>query len=160
MLAFCVNCSIFIWRGHRSSRFARLQGTQCSIAGKNLYIRFSCSTGDAMGMNMVSKCVQNVLDFLRSDFSDMDVIGISGKCSVRIVTFFRLGSSALIALSLVKLLLTYNLLELQIRAFSFTLSSLKLFIFICIVHLVSVRSFIYLYVALCLTCWLWYFRLF
>ncbi|XP_027091347.2 3-hydroxy-3-methylglutaryl coenzyme A reductase 1 [Coffea arabica] len=67
---------------NKSSRFARLQGIQCSIAGKNLYIRFSCSTGDAMGMNMVSKGVQNVLDFLRSDFCDMDVIGISGNfCS-------------------------------------------------------------------------------
>lgn len=32
-----------------------------------------------MGMNMVSKGVQNVLDFLQSDFPDMDVIGISGK---------------------------------------------------------------------------------
>ncbi|KAK6939180.1 Hydroxymethylglutaryl-CoA reductase, class I/II [Dillenia turbinata] len=67
---------------NRSSRFARLQGIQCSIAGKNLYIRFSCSTGDAMGMNMVSKGVQNVLDFLQNDFPDMDVIGISGNfCS-------------------------------------------------------------------------------
>nr|ABX82838.1 3-hydroxy-3-methylglutaryl coenzyme A reductase [Cyclocarya paliurus] len=38
--------------------------------------------GDAMGMNMVSKGVQNVLDFLQDDFPDMDVIGISGNfCS-------------------------------------------------------------------------------
>ncbi|KAJ4825782.1 3-hydroxy-3-methylglutaryl-coenzyme A reductase 1 [Turnera subulata] len=67
---------------NRSSRFARLQEIQCSIAGKNLYIRFSCSTGDAMGMNMVSKGVQNVLEFLQTDFPDMDVIGISGNfCS-------------------------------------------------------------------------------
>ncbi|CAL5384386.1 unnamed protein product [Camellia sinensis] len=63
----------------RSGRFARLQGIHCSIAGKNLYIRFSCSTGDAMGMNVVSKGVQNVLDFLQNDFPDMDVIGISGR---------------------------------------------------------------------------------
>ncbi|KAL8088478.1 3-hydroxy-3-methylglutaryl coenzyme A reductase 1-like isoform X2 [Apium graveolens] len=62
---------------NKSSRFARLQRIQCSMAGKNLYIRFTCSTGDAMGMNMVSKGVQNVLDFLQSDFPDMDVIGIS-----------------------------------------------------------------------------------
>ncbi|XP_077215831.1 3-hydroxy-3-methylglutaryl-coenzyme A reductase 1-like [Tasmannia lanceolata] len=67
---------------NRSSRFARLQGIQCSMAGKNLYIRFSCSTGDAMGMNMVSKGVQNVLDFLQTDFPDMDIISISGNfCS-------------------------------------------------------------------------------
>ncbi|KAK7386576.1 hypothetical protein VNO78_26909 [Psophocarpus tetragonolobus] len=66
----------------KSSRFARLQNIQCAIAGKNLYMRFRCSTGDAMGMNMVSKGVQNVLGFLQADFPDMDVIGISGNfCS-------------------------------------------------------------------------------
>ncbi|KAL5099701.1 hypothetical protein RYX36_004028 [Vicia faba] len=67
---------------NKSSRFARLQNIKSTMAGKNLYIRFTCSTGDAMGMNMVSKGVQNVLDFLQSDFPDMDVIGISGNfCS-------------------------------------------------------------------------------
>ncbi|XP_049383246.1 3-hydroxy-3-methylglutaryl-coenzyme A reductase 1 [Solanum stenotomum] len=67
---------------NKSSRFARLQGIQCALAGKNLYMRFSCSTGDAMGMNMVSKGVQNVLDYLQSEYPDMDVIGISGNfCS-------------------------------------------------------------------------------
>jgi hydroxymethylglutaryl-CoA reductase (NADPH) len=64
---------------NKSSRFGRLQNIKCALAGKNLYMRFSCSTGDAMGMNMVSKGVQNVLDFLQKDFPDMDVLGISGK---------------------------------------------------------------------------------
>ncbi|CAO2207247.1 unnamed protein product [Urochloa humidicola] len=67
---------------NRSSRFARLQSVQCAMAGRNLYMRFTCSTGDAMGMNMISKGVQNVLDFLQDDFPDMDVISISGNfCS-------------------------------------------------------------------------------
>ncbi|OAY70705.1 3-hydroxy-3-methylglutaryl-coenzyme A reductase 3-like [Ananas comosus] len=67
---------------NRSSRFARLQSVQCALAGRNLYMRFTCSTGDAMGMNMVSKGVQNVLDYLQSDFPDMDIISISGNfCS-------------------------------------------------------------------------------
>eukprot|EP00253_Pinus_taeda_P010555 PITA_10555 len=62
-----------------TSRFARLQGIKCAIAGRNLYMRFCCSTGDAMGMNMVSKGVQNVLDFLQKEFPDMDVISVSGN---------------------------------------------------------------------------------
>ncbi|KAK2427272.1 3-hydroxy-3-methylglutaryl-coenzyme A reductase 1 [Trifolium repens] len=67
---------------NKSSRFARLQSIKANMAGKNLYIRFTCSTGDAMGMNMVSKGVQNVPDFLQIDFPDMEVIGISGNfCS-------------------------------------------------------------------------------
>lgn len=64
---------------NRSSRFGRLQKIKCAIAGKNLYMRFTCSTGDAMGMNMVSKGVQNVLEYLQNDFPDMDVMGISGN---------------------------------------------------------------------------------
>lgn len=31
-----------------------------------------------MGMNMVSKGVENVLRYLRSDFPDMDLISLSG----------------------------------------------------------------------------------
>ncbi|KAL3731038.1 hypothetical protein ACJRO7_027977 [Eucalyptus globulus] len=65
-----------------SSRFAGLQSLKCAIAGKNIYLRFSCSTGDVMGMNMVLKGVQNVMDFRQMDFPDIDVMGISGNfCS-------------------------------------------------------------------------------
>ncbi|XP_020697342.2 3-hydroxy-3-methylglutaryl-coenzyme A reductase 3-like [Dendrobium catenatum] len=67
---------------NRSSRFARLQDIQCALVGRNLYMRFCCTTGDAMGMNMVSKGVQNVLDYIQNDFPDMDVISLSGNfCS-------------------------------------------------------------------------------
>ena len=63
----------------RSSRFARLQYIQCALAGRNVYMRFSCSTGDAMGMNMVSKGVQNVFEYLQDVFPDMDVVSLSGS---------------------------------------------------------------------------------
>ncbi|PWZ21178.1 3-hydroxy-3-methylglutaryl-coenzyme A reductase 1 [Zea mays] len=67
---------------NRSSRFGKLQGIQCALAGRNLYMRFTCSTGDAMGMNMVSKGVEDVLGYLQNDFPDMDLISISGNyCS-------------------------------------------------------------------------------
>ncbi|KAJ3688654.1 hypothetical protein LUZ61_017818 [Rhynchospora tenuis] len=64
---------------NRSSRYARLQVIKCGLAGRYLYMRFVCSTGDAMGMNMVSKGVQDVLEFLQDDFPDMEVISISGN---------------------------------------------------------------------------------
>ncbi|AQK74173.1 3-hydroxy-3-methylglutaryl-coenzyme A reductase 2 [Zea mays] len=63
---------------NRSSRFGKLQGIQCALAGRNLYMRFTCSTGDAMGMNMVSKGVEDVLGYLQNDFPDMDLISLSG----------------------------------------------------------------------------------
>jgi len=53
-------------------------GSEVAIGGRNLYMRFSCSTGMSWGMNMVSKRVQNVLDYLQADFPDMDLITISG----------------------------------------------------------------------------------
>ncbi|KAL6509719.1 hypothetical protein OROGR_023029 [Orobanche gracilis] len=66
---------------NRSSRFSRLQSVFPAISGTTLHIRFCCSTGDAMGMNMVSKGVQNVLDDLQNDFPDMEVISISGRAT-------------------------------------------------------------------------------
>lgn len=38
-----------------SVRFARLDKLLVGLAGRNLYIRFQSHTGDAMGMNMLSK---------------------------------------------------------------------------------------------------------
>ena len=41
-----------------TSRFAKLESCKCCVVGRYLYIRFRSSTGDAMGMNMLSKVIK------------------------------------------------------------------------------------------------------
>lgn len=42
-----------------TSRYARLTKLLVRIAGRHLFIRFTAFTGDAMGMNMLSKVYYN-----------------------------------------------------------------------------------------------------
>lgn len=64
-----------------TSRFARLQHLKTALAGTYLYIRFKTTTGDAMGMNMISKGVEKALDVMskESGFDDMAIISVSGN---------------------------------------------------------------------------------
>uniref|UniRef100_A0A8B9R9D7 3-hydroxy-3-methylglutaryl coenzyme A reductase n=1 Tax=Astyanax mexicanus TaxID=7994 RepID=A0A8B9R9D7_ASTMX len=62
-----------------TSRFARLDRLQISLAGRNLYIRFQSQTGDAMGMNMLSKGTEQALCRLREEFPDLHVLAVSGN---------------------------------------------------------------------------------
>jgi hydroxymethylglutaryl-CoA reductase (NADPH) len=64
-----------------TSRFARLQSMKTAMAGTYLYIRFKTTTGDAMGMNMISKGVEKALSVMATDcgFDDMSTITISGN---------------------------------------------------------------------------------
>lgn len=48
-----------------TSRYARLLKLLVRIAGRHLYIRFTASTGDAMGMNMLSKVIVIVTSLSR-----------------------------------------------------------------------------------------------
>lgn len=62
-----------------TSRFARLQTLECAVAGRTLYVRFATSTGDAMGMNMISKGVEKSLETLRERYPEMSVLALSGN---------------------------------------------------------------------------------
>jgi hydroxymethylglutaryl-CoA reductase (NADPH) len=62
-----------------TSRFAKLQRLKCAMAGRTLFVRFATSTGDAMGMNMISKGTEKALDALREYFPEMLVLALSGN---------------------------------------------------------------------------------
>lgn len=62
-----------------TSRFARLQSLRCAMAGRTLYIRFATSTGDAMGMNMISKGVEKALGVMLEEFPHMSILALSGN---------------------------------------------------------------------------------
>lgn len=63
-----------------TSRFARLQHMKTALAGTNLYIRFKTTTGDAMGMNMISKGVEHALSVMMGEgFDDMNIVSVSGN---------------------------------------------------------------------------------
>ena len=64
-----------------TSRFARLQDMKSALAGTYLFVRFKTTTGDAMGMNMISKGVEEALSVMKNKcgFDDMAVISVSGN---------------------------------------------------------------------------------
>lgn len=62
-----------------TSRFARLDRLLVGLAGRNLYIRFHSKTGDAMGMNMISKGTEQALSRLQQHFPDLQVVAVSGN---------------------------------------------------------------------------------
>ncbi|KZT28046.1 hypothetical protein NEOLEDRAFT_1059551 [Neolentinus lepideus HHB14362 ss-1] len=62
-----------------TSRFAKLQRLKCAMAGRTLYVRFATTTGDAMGMNMISKGTEKALEVLQKEFPEMVVLALSGN---------------------------------------------------------------------------------
>ncbi len=66
-----------------TSRFARLDSMKTALAGTTLFIRFRTTTGDAMGMNMISKGVEKALEAMAAHqdgaFDDMTVVSLSGN---------------------------------------------------------------------------------
>lgn len=62
-----------------TSRFARLQKVHARVAGRYLYIRFVASTGDAMGMNMLSKGTELALEEMSKHVNGLEMKCLSGN---------------------------------------------------------------------------------
>ncbi|CEF61782.1 3-hydroxy-3-methylglutaryl-coenzyme A reductase [Strongyloides ratti] len=62
-----------------TSRFAILNKITCDMEGVYIYIRFEASTGDAMGMNMVSKAVHAAMEYIQKLFPNMIIQSLSGN---------------------------------------------------------------------------------
>eukprot|EP01119_Soliformovum_irregulare_P019084 TRINITY_DN5981_c0_g1_i1.p1 TRINITY_DN5981_c0_g1~~TRINITY_DN5981_c0_g1_i1.p1 ORF type:complete len:498 (+),score=85.02 TRINITY_DN5981_c0_g1_i1:94-1587(+) len=62
-----------------TSRFGQLKRIKAVLAGRNVFMRFKSETGDAMGMNIVSKGVEKVLAYLQEIFPQMIPISVSGN---------------------------------------------------------------------------------
>lgn len=59
--------------------FGKLTSCNPTVAGRNIYLRLVCFSGDAMGMNMVSKGSLAVVDFLRDKFPSLELVALSGN---------------------------------------------------------------------------------
>jgi hydroxymethylglutaryl-CoA reductase (NADPH) len=62
-----------------TTNYGKLASCEATVAGRNVYLRFNCMSGDAMGMNMVSKGCLKAIDVLQAEFPDLVLIAISGN---------------------------------------------------------------------------------
>ncbi|KAH7910359.1 hydroxymethylglutaryl-coenzyme A reductase-domain-containing protein [Hygrophoropsis aurantiaca] len=62
-----------------TSRFAKLQRLKTAMAGRTLFVRFATTTGDAMGMNMISKGTEKALEVMQKHFPEMVTLALSGN---------------------------------------------------------------------------------
>jgi hydroxymethylglutaryl-CoA reductase (NADPH) len=62
-----------------TTSFGKLKSCNPTVAGKNVYLRLVCFSGDAMGMNMVSKGTLRVIETLQEEFPSLQLVALSGN---------------------------------------------------------------------------------
>ena len=62
-----------------TTRFGKLLNLKVAIAGRKIFLRFRAFTGDAMGMNMVTKGVDKALAVISEKFPQMEILALSGN---------------------------------------------------------------------------------
>lgn len=62
-----------------TTSFGKLKSCVPTVAGRNVYLRLTCFSGDAMGMNMVSKGSLKVIDCLKQEFPSLQLVALSGN---------------------------------------------------------------------------------
>lgn len=62
-----------------TTSFGKLKSCSPTVAGKNVYLRLVCFSGDAMGMNMVSKGSLAVIELLQQEFPSLSLVALSGN---------------------------------------------------------------------------------
>lgn len=64
-----------------TTKHGRLEGVECFVVGTNVFVRFSYTTGDAMGMNMVTIATDKVARYIEKE-TGAELVALSGNvCS-------------------------------------------------------------------------------
>lgn len=62
-----------------TTKYGRLVSIEPYIAGNNVWLRFRFTTGDAMGMNMVTIAVDRASKYIVENFGDAELVALSGN---------------------------------------------------------------------------------
>ncbi len=65
-----------------TSRFAKLLRIEPYVIGNNVWLRFVFTTGDAMGMNMVTIAVDKAISYILNNYSKARLVTISGNLCI------------------------------------------------------------------------------
>lgn len=65
-----------------TTRFGKLTSIKAHLAGRTLYVRFACTSGDAMGMNMIGKGSNAMVSSILEHFPEAKLLTLSGNMCI------------------------------------------------------------------------------